>query len=126
MTWGALNDGSPEGFYSLNVDGTVSLLPSGSVETVCPECYVVGGSVGSVKLVGSAKNWLYKSLESPRIGHRLFAANRKNGSWNTGKFRFGWSGKNGSDVYSLMVRYKGSHYPPPNSIFPTIRVTRPR
>lgn len=42
---GALNDGSPEGFCSLNVDGTVSLLPSGSVESVCPECYVMGGAL---------------------------------------------------------------------------------
>ncbi len=57
------------------------------------------------------KNTLNKSLSSPRIGHRLFTKNRKNGTWNTGKFRFGWSGRNGQDTYKLMFRYKEKHIP---------------
>ncbi len=51
------------------------------------------------------------SLSSPRIGHRLFTKNRKNGTWNTGKFRFGWSGRNGQDTYKLMFRYKEKYIP---------------
>ncbi|GIU51200.1 hypothetical protein TUM4438_40000 [Shewanella sairae] len=59
---------------------------------------------------GGAK-LLYNSLSSPRVGHRLFTETRKNGSWNTGKHRFGWSGKNGSNEYKFMYRYKKTHVP---------------
>ncbi len=59
---------------------------------------------GGVKL-------LYNSLSSPRIGHRLFTETRKNGIWNTGKHRCGWSGRNGSNEYKLMYRYKKTHVP---------------
>ena len=41
----------------------------------------------------------------------MFTLSRKNGSWNIGKHRFGWSGKNGSDVYQIMYRYKKTHIP---------------
>ncbi len=55
--------------------------------------------------------FLYHSLGSSKIGHRMFTLSRKNGSWNIGKHRFGWSGKNGSDVYQIMYRYKKHHIP---------------
>ena len=87
-----------------------------TLEIIAPELTVYWGT--------SYRSLLFKSLESQRIGHRLFTVSRKNGSWNTGKIRFGWSGKNGSDVYSLMIRYKDIHIPPPN--YPAIKVVRPR
>ena len=85
----------------------------------CIELYsqgnVLGNGVSTVAASESAvaKNaprLLNNSLSSPGIGHRLFTSNRKNGTWNTGKTRFGWSGKNGSDEYSLILRHKKSIY----------------
>ena len=80
--------------------------------------YFIGGGSGGLVISGG-RALLYRALSSPRIGHRLFTATRKNGVWNTGKLRFGWSGKNGSDVYHLMFRYKQHHIPT------GIRITRP-
>ena len=70
--------------------------------------------------------WLYNSLSSPRIGHRVFTKTRQNGTWNSGEHRFGWSGRNGSDTYYLQFRGGGRrsfHWPPEGK---TIQVTRPK
>ncbi len=90
--------------------GMVSPIANGAAESVCPSCYFIGA--GGVKFGANAfTKWLPSTLGNSKIGHRLFTATRKNGTWNTGKFRFGWSGKNGSDTYKLMFRYKKTHIP---------------
>lgn len=80
---------------------------SSRYDSMAYESGSVGGNVvGSVATGGAV--WTRavgaKSLASPRIGHRGFTSNRKNGTWNTGKHRFGWSGSVGSNRYELMYR----------------------
>ena len=96
--------------YDTGSDSGVLSLYSGTAESLAPEAYLLGGA--SFKFgFNIAGGLLSNSLGGTRIGHRLFTANRKNGIWNTGKFRFGWSGRNGSDIYQLMFRYKQHHIP---------------
>ncbi|MGO2372148.1 MAG: hypothetical protein ACTH5C_07285 [Pseudoalteromonas prydzensis] len=103
-------DGLTAYYFDYKTGTLVNPLATGAAESVCPSCYLIGG--GSVKFGwGALKSWVTGTLGGPRVGHRLFTETRKNGTWNTGMHRFGWSGKNGSDTYQFMYRYKEHHIP---------------
>ena len=91
---------------AMNIDGGIN-YNTGAYNAA----YAGGAVVGASASGGALWTRLYgpTSLSGRLIGHRQFTLSRQNGIWNSGKFRFGWSGKNGSNQYDLMFRYKNSH-----------------
>jgi RHS repeat-associated protein len=99
-----------DGSIYLNYAGkSVLSMESGEAEGFYPDQYLIGA--GSIKFgLEVIKGGVRASLGGSKFGHRAFTESRKNGSWNIGKHRIGWSGSNGSDVYKFMYRYKQHHY----------------
>jgi len=56
--YGGLHDANNT-FYTLTTDGTVMPLASGAAESVCPECYFIGGGVAAAKNSASVGKYLF-------------------------------------------------------------------